>query len=212
MKQLPLSFQKQITFKVAHFATRSVLFFCALTLNATNALALDSHWETPPSFMLGSERAGNQALLALAEILTSFESGDISSVAKIEAGIEPSMVGLAQLLRVIQDAQAQQQSIRIHLSDIKVNVNANENVNANTVLIIITGRWEKRYLAIASRSIAPQTQSQTQSQTTPPSAQLPLHPLAPFLIKGEATLVFQCNKKQCKLSGMSGANLFAGGL
>lgn len=222
MKQLLLSFQKRINFKVTQFVIRLVLFFCAVALNATNAAALDFHWETPPSFMLGSERLGNQALPALAEILTAFESGQIGSVAKIEAGIEPSMVGLTQLLRAIQDAQAQQQSIRIHLGDIKVNVNGNingnENVKAAIVTTIITGRWEKRYLAIANRNMPPQTQVQTQPQsqpqpqTMPPPAQLTLHPLVPYLIKGEATFVFQCNKKQCKLSGMTGANLFASGL
>lgn len=222
MKQLLLSFQKRINFKVTQFVIRLVLFFCAVALNATNAAALDFHWETPPSFMLGSERLGNQALPALAEILTAFESGQIGSVAKIEAGIEPSMAGLTQLLQAIQDAQAQQQSIRIHLGDIKVNVNGNingnENVKAAIVTTIITGRWEKRYLAIANRNMPPQTQVQTQPQsqpqpqTMPPPAQLTLHPLVPYLIKGEATFVFQCNKKQCKLSGMTGANLFASGL
>ncbi len=212
MKLLQRFFQKRINVMpmhfAIHFAIHSALCCCALIFNAASAAVPDFHWETPPSLTQGSERPGNQALLVLAGILTAFESADIGSVAKIEASIEPAMVGLSQLLRAIQDAQAQQQSIRIHLSDIKVNASANAKANMDTV--IITGRWEKRYLAIAIRALPPATQPQTPSTAT--AAQLPLHSLVPYLIKGDVTFVFQCSKKQCKLSGMTGANLFAGGL
>ena len=114
-------------------------------------------------------------MFALTDILTAFENSD---AAKVEAGIEPSMVGLTMLLNAVQDAHVQQQSLRIHLRDIEV--------TAGKDIVVITAHWEKRYLTIGR--------------------------VKPILVEGVATFVFRQTDLRWKLSGMTGANLFAGGL
>ena len=74
-------------------------------------------------------------MFALTDILTAYENGD---TAKVEAGIEPAMVGLTLLLKAVQDAHVQQQSMRLHLRDVEL--------TAGKDIVVITAQWEKRYL------------------------------------------------------------------
>lgn len=145
----------------------------------TVAVAVELQWSKQTAVKPGTERPGNLAMFALTDILTGFENGD---AAKVEAGIEPSMVGLTMLLNAVQDAhahgQAQQQSLRIHLRDIEV--------TAGKDIVVITAHWEKRYLTTGR--------------------------VKPILVEGVATFVFRQTDLRWKLSGMTGANLFAGGL
>ena len=162
-------------------ALLAALLFTLCTVGSS--CALDPHWETPPNIKPGSERPANQALNTLTEMLAAFESGEIAGTAKIEASIEPSMIGLTLLLRAIQDAHAHQQSIRIHLADI--------NIKANNDSVIITCRWEKRFLTQDARAAS--------------------H-VVPHLVKGDATFIFKLGGKQWKLSGISSPNPFNSGL
>jgi|GEM_PF-1870163 len=141
----------------------------------TVAVAVELQWSKQIAVKPGTERPGNQAMFALTDILTAFENSD---AAKVEAGIEPSMVGLTMLLNAVQDAHVQQQSLRIHLRDIEV--------TAGKDIVVITAHWEKRYLTIGR--------------------------VKPILVEGVATFVFRQTDLRWKLSGMTGANLFAGGL
>ena len=99
------------------------------------AVAVELQWRKEAVAKPGIERPGNQAMFALTDILTAYENGD---AAKVEAGIEPAMVGLTLLLKAVQDAHVQQQSMRIHLRDIEV--------TAGKDIVVITAHWEKRYL------------------------------------------------------------------
>ncbi|MCY7388989.1 MAG: nuclear transport factor 2 family protein [Burkholderiales bacterium] len=84
------------------------------------------------------EAPTKQALDALREMLAAFEKGDS---AKVEAGIQPTLVGLALLVKSIQDSLAQQREIRIHLQNISVAANSED--------VLISADWEKRYLSTA---------------------------------------------------------------
>ena len=141
----------------------------------TVAVAVELQWSKQTAVKPGTESPGNQAMFALTDILTAFENSD---AAKVEAGIEPSMVGLTMLLNAVQDAHIQQQSLRIHLRDIEV--------TAGKDMVVITAHWEKRYLTTVR--------------------------VKPMLVEGVATFVFRQTDLRWKLSGMTGANLFAGGL
>lgn len=141
----------------------------------TVAVAVELQWSKQTAVKPGTERPGNQAVFALTDILTAFENSD---TAKVEAGIEPSMVGLTMVLSAVQDARVQQQSLRIHLRDIEV--------TAGKDIVVITAHWEKRYLTTGR--------------------------VKPILVEGVATFVFRQTDLRWKLSGMTGANLFAGGL
>jgi len=141
----------------------------------TVAVAVELQWSKQTAVKPGTERPGNLAMFALTDILTAFENSD---AAKVEAGIEPSMVGLTMLLKAVQDAHVQQQSLRIHLRDIEV--------TAGKDIVVITAHWEKRYLTTGR--------------------------IKPILVEGVATFVFRQTDLRWKLSGMTGANLFAGGL
>jgi hypothetical protein len=130
---------------------------------------------TPPAPTLPGESPAKQAVDTLNAMLVAFENGD---TAKVAESIEPTLVGLAVLLKSVDESHAQQRSIRIHLQDLQVTAGGDD--------ALIGADWEKRYLSAAK--------------------------LAPGLAKGRATFVFRRTGKQWKLAGMTGDNLFAGGL
>lgn len=152
-------------------------FVIAITsLAAETAIAADFQTDAAqPLANLYSETSARQATDALRLLLTAFENGDS---AKVEAGIEPTLVGLTALLKSIQDSHALQREIRIHLQDTKVTVGSDN--------VLIYTDWEKRFLSVSKS--------------------------APGLAKGRITFVFRRAVKQWKLVGMTGDNLFAGGI
>jgi ketosteroid isomerase-like protein len=116
-----------------------------------------------------------QAVGILSDMLIAFENGDAAGVA---AGIEPTLIGRAMLLKSINDSYTWQRSIRIQLDDIEVTAGADA--------VLASAKWEKRYV------------SNVESK--------------PGMATGHATFVFCRTDAHWKLVGMSGDNVFFGGL
>lgn len=135
------------------------------TMQVTGAKTVATKMDTAD----GKVRAAEDVM---EKLIRAYESGEAIAV---DPYLDPAMVGAQVLLDSIRDTQAQQKKIRIVLKDVQPAV--------GTDVVIISAKWEKRYLSVTG--------------------------MTPKLATGQISFMMNHSAAGWRVNGITGDNIFS---